>query len=207
VLIVEDVDDDAELIALQLHRSGFNVDYDRVDSLVALRGALAQPAWDLILTDYSMPGLSVTAVLRQIREQKVKVPCLLVSGTASDETALAAMKFGMADFVSKHNLEELGPVVSRVLSQSAAQLSETRLQVPRLRLTSGDELRLVEWSTARRWVDGETSLRPDTDREGLILRAEEATPVRVHVLDCHVQTLTASSVVYRSMLSLLSTMG
>lgn len=201
MLIVDDIEADAELIAAQLTLSGFDPDYERVDSLLPLRAALAEPGWDLVLTDHSMPALSVSAVLQSMREQDVDVPCVLVSGTASEETACAAMKLGMADFVSKYNLEELGPVVSRVLGSPSTP--EIRHRIPRLRLTTGHELRVIEWSTDRRWVDGETSLRPNTNRDGLILSAEEATRVRVHVLGCHVQALTASSVVYRSMLTLL----
>ncbi len=201
VLIVEDDPADAKLIALELHRSGFDADCDRVDSVLALRAALAQPGWDLILTDHRMPALSVPAVLQQLKEHQVHAPCVLVSGTASEETARASIKLGMADFVSKNSLEELGPVVSRVLQDESVR--QLHLRRPRLRLTGGHELRVVEWSGVRRSVDGETPLRPESDRKGLILDANEAIPVVVHVLGCQVHLLTATSVVYRSTLTLL----
>lgn len=201
VLIVEDVAEDAELIGSQLLRSGFDVDWTRVDAPSPLRAALTRPGWDLILTDYSLPTLSVSTVLQLIREQQLTVPCVLVSGTASEETARASFKLGMTDFVSKHNLSELGPVVARVL-RGARRLGVS-LRNPRLRLTSGHELDVVEWSRDSRVVDGETPLRPESQRDGLLLQEQEATRVRVHVLECHIQILTADSVVYRSLLAVL----
>ncbi len=202
VLIVEDVQADAELIAANLIRSGFDTDYDRVDALNPLRSALARPGWDLVLTDYRMPTLTVPTVLQMMSEQRVTVPCLLVSGTASEETARASMRLGMTDFVSKHNLAELGPVVARVLKGGWTR--DMRLRIPRLRLASGHELQVMEWSSERRLVDGETPLRPDSKRDGLYLQAEEATRVRVHVTGCQVHKLTAESVVYRSELTLVA---
>src|SRR5690242_13682005 len=95
LLVVEDVEQDAELIACQLERAGFGVSCTRVDSVADLTAALEQQPWDVVFTEYTMPGLAVPKVLQLIQERQPTVPCILVSGTASEETARAAIKLGV----------------------------------------------------------------------------------------------------------------
>ena len=55
VLIVEDSEEDADLIVLELKRGGFDPIYRRVDNAEAMAKALAEREWDLVLSDFSMP--------------------------------------------------------------------------------------------------------------------------------------------------------
>ena len=63
VLIVEDSEEDADLIVLELKRGGFEPIYRRVDNAEAMAKALAEREWDLVLSDFSMPHFSVTEAL------------------------------------------------------------------------------------------------------------------------------------------------
>ena len=60
VLIVEDSEEDADLVLLELRRGGFNPEYKRVDTPQALSEALDEDDWDLVLSDYSMPCFAMT---------------------------------------------------------------------------------------------------------------------------------------------------
>ena len=48
VLMVEDSEDDAALIAREIRRGGYELAFTRVDSEEAMRGALNQKEWDLV---------------------------------------------------------------------------------------------------------------------------------------------------------------
>jgi CheY-like chemotaxis protein len=58
VLIVEDSEDDVILLLRQLKKGGYEVFFERVDSAETMRAALHNKAWDLVIADYAMPGLS-----------------------------------------------------------------------------------------------------------------------------------------------------
>jgi len=126
VLMVEDVEDDALLLAAELRRGGYDVTAERVDTAAAMRAALQQKAWDLILCDYTMPYFGGAAALRLARECGADAPFIYVSGTIGEEAAVEAMKSGAHDYVMKGNLARLIPAVERELHEAQIR-RESRL--------------------------------------------------------------------------------
>ncbi len=117
-LIVEDVEDDARLMGAELRRGGFTVTYQRVDTADAMRAALENETWDVILCDFAMPRFSGGAALQFAKERGDDVPFIYVSGTMGEEIAVAAMKSGAHDYVMKGNLARLCPAVERELREA-----------------------------------------------------------------------------------------
>lgn len=105
-LIVEDSERDAELLLRELRRGGFDVHFERVDTAAAMSTALDAQAWDVILSDYSMPTFDAPAALSLMRDKGVDRPFIIVSGTVGEETAVGAMKAGVHDYFLK---DKLGP--------------------------------------------------------------------------------------------------
>jgi two-component system cell cycle sensor histidine kinase/response regulator CckA len=124
VLMVEDSEDDAALIAREIRRGGYELAFTRVDSEEAMRGALNQKEWDLVVCDYSMPHFSGSDALRLLRFTGVECPFIFVSGTIGEDTAVAALKQGAQDYVMKDNLKRLLPAIRRELLE-AKQRKET----------------------------------------------------------------------------------
>ena len=123
VLMVEDSEDDALLLAEELRRAGYKPAVERVDTDVALRAALDRGAWEVVLIDYAMPAFSALAALEIIREKGLDLPCILISEHVTDENALAVMKAGAHDFVSKGALARLPPAIERERRAAAARHS------------------------------------------------------------------------------------
>jgi diguanylate cyclase len=117
-LLVEDSDDDAQLVVQELRKCGYNVEYHRVDTAVALSKALLEGNWDIILSDYKMRNLNGSDALKLYKRTSVDCPFLMVSGAVSEETGIAMMKAGARDYVLKGNLTRLLPVVERELEQT-----------------------------------------------------------------------------------------
>ncbi|HEY9053730.1 MAG TPA: PAS domain S-box protein [Rectinemataceae bacterium] len=117
VLIVEDSDDDAFLAKAVLQKSGYSVDYRRVDTSEALKTALETASWDLVLSDYNLPGFSGLKALIIVRNFDQEIPFIVVSGSIGEDTAVAMMKAGATDYVKKDQLQILPVVVEKCIGE------------------------------------------------------------------------------------------
>jgi len=121
VLIVEDSDDDAEVLRLELRRLGFDVTDRQVQTADEMRDALLTARWDIVISDFSMPRFSAQAALALLKETNIDVPFIIVSGTIGEETAVEAMRHGANDFMTKTRLSRLGPAIDRELREAASR--------------------------------------------------------------------------------------
>jgi len=118
LLLVEDSEDDAQLLLRELKRGGYEPAHERVANEAGLAAALDRQSWDLVIGDHSMPGFSGIAALVLVRGRGLDVPFICVSGTISEDMAVAAMKAGANDWVSKGHLKRLLPAVDRELREA-----------------------------------------------------------------------------------------
>ncbi len=116
VLIVEDSREDAALMVRELSRQGFSVDPTQVESLATIAAALgSQP--DIVLVDFSVPGLTFADVMRTLRDKLAFPPVIVVSGKIGEDAAADTIREGALDYVMKDRLGRLGPAVERVLRE------------------------------------------------------------------------------------------
>ncbi len=126
VLIVEDSEDDTLLMVRELQRGGFDPVFERVQTPASMTAALQAQAWDLIISDYSMPQFGGSAALSLFKQQGLDIPFIAVSGVIGEDTAVEMMKAGADDYVMKSRLARLAPAVRRELR--AAQERRVRKQ-------------------------------------------------------------------------------
>ena len=138
VLMVEDSEDDALLVLRELRAAGYDLTHERVDTAAALEAALDRHPWDLVIGDYSMPHFSGTAALAMLRQRGLDVPYICVSGTITEELAVAAMKAGAHDYVTKGQLKRLLPAIERELREAQGRAT--------LRATEASFATLVEYA-------------------------------------------------------------
>ncbi len=131
VVIAEDSEEDALLLVRELRRGGYEPVYQRVDTASAMKVALEHQPWDLVLSDYNIPGFSGLEALALIRERGLDIPFIFVSGTISEDQAVAAMKAGASDYFAKGQLKRLLPAIARELREAqgraARRASDARL--------------------------------------------------------------------------------
>ena len=118
ILIVEDSSDDTELLALQLRRAGYTFEFERVDSAEAMRMALARRNWDLVISDYVIPGFGGPEALGLVKASGLSLPFIIVSGHIGEDIAVAAIKAGADDYLMKDRLGRLGPAMERALNEA-----------------------------------------------------------------------------------------
>ncbi|GIM95769.1 hybrid sensor histidine kinase/response regulator [Paractinoplanes toevensis] len=128
LLVVDDNDDDAVLIARQLTRAGIDVTHVRADSHESMAAALAARSPDVVICDYNMPGFRAEEALEQVRTHDPDIPFLMVSGQVGEEAAAAMMRAGVRDFLLKDRLARLAPAVQRELQEAAARRHRRQLE-------------------------------------------------------------------------------
>jgi signal transduction histidine kinase len=127
-LIVEDNARDAALLTRELTRGGYELKSERVETAEALNAALDRQAWDIVLSDYSMPHFSAPAALSLVRERGFDLPFIIVSGTVGEDTAVEAMRAGANDFMPKGAMARLLPAIDRELREAEARAERKRMR-------------------------------------------------------------------------------
>ncbi len=132
ILLVEDQPLDAELLLLELKRSGFaSALVRRAETAEEFNRELAH-APDVILCDYALPAFSAPEALRIVKQRQLDIPFIIISGSIGEEIAVDAIKHGADDYLLKDRLGRLGPAVTQALEEkklrTAAQRAEEDLR-------------------------------------------------------------------------------
>jgi len=121
------IDDDEALVSLVtrlLNRRGFRVigHTNQKEALAALR---AEPgAFDLVLTDYNMPGMSGLDVAREVRTIRADLPVAITSGFIDENLSASATDAGVSEVIFKAaSVEEYCAVIQR-LAQTNGKITK-----------------------------------------------------------------------------------
>jgi DNA-binding NtrC family response regulator len=125
ILIVEDEDKLRRVMQLQLSSSGYEIEQ-------AATAEEALPKLDrasLVITDLKLPGMDGLQLIEHIRRQSADLPVVLVTAFGTVENAVAAMKSGAADVVTKpFSLDHLLAVVQKALEMRALRDENRKLK-------------------------------------------------------------------------------
>jgi two-component system response regulator HydG len=137
VLIVDDEPDMLENCSRILSRQGYACT-TAGDGAAAL-AILERDRPDLLLTDFKMPGMDGLTLLRQAHELDPALPVIMITGFATIESAVAAVKEGAFDYLPKDfSVDHLRVAVERALRHRGLQVENRNLR-QQLRQTLGLE--------------------------------------------------------------------
>lgn len=127
VLLVDDEPDILELLELALRKMGLEV--DAAGNVREALAKLAARGYDLCLTDMRLPDGDGLQVVQHITQHNLDVPVAVITAHGNMENAVAALKAGAFDYLSKPvSLEQLRALVKSVLNlPQAIQLGERSL--------------------------------------------------------------------------------
>ncbi len=124
ILVVDDEPTQLELVGGFLAKRDFDVSL-APDGQEALKQFIRE-SFDLVLTDQKMPGLSGLELIEALRARNPEVPVIVMTAYGTIETAVAAIKAGAVDYLTKPlNLDELLHRVDQVRERQRL-LSENR---------------------------------------------------------------------------------
>ncbi|MFZ1979365.1 MAG: response regulator, partial [Bacteroidota bacterium] len=128
ILLVEDSEDDALLLIRYIQRNGFEVIFNRVIDRATMIESLQWQSWDIVIADYALPTFSGLAALEILKERKIDIPFIIVSGTIGEDVAVQAMKAGAHDYVMKGNLARLIPAIQREMDEAEIRRERRRAE-------------------------------------------------------------------------------
>ena len=147
LLIVGASEDAASSFVDELQRAGSAVTAQRVDTLEAMRAALEQGEWDVMILDHPLPAFEASKTLETAKELRPEIPFIVVSGGIDIQQAVSLMRAGAHGYIRKDELPLLGPMIKRGLEE--IELRRRHQQVE-------DELRVSEekfYKAFHNWPD------------------------------------------------------
>jgi PAS domain S-box-containing protein len=118
ILSLEDSVKDFEFIQEQMIDAGCNIIISRVEKEAEFIASLQNNEYDIILSDFKLPGFDAYRALRIRNEICPNVPVICVSGTIGEETAIELIKLGVDDYVLKDRLKRLPLAIKRTLDEA-----------------------------------------------------------------------------------------
>ena len=116
ILILEDQTWDLDLTLMHLSQAGFDPIWTCVDKKDDYLAHLHDDL-DIILADFQLPQFNALHALQYLKESRLDIPFIVVSGTISEEVAVQCMKLGAADYLLKDRMTRLGPAIENALHE------------------------------------------------------------------------------------------
>jgi DNA-binding NtrC family response regulator len=117
ILLIDDEPGSRDALGMLLRHAGYRV--AAVDSGEAGLALLAAEPFEVILTDLFLPGVSGIDLLKRVKEMALPANVILITGQATTETAVEAMKAGAFDYVTKPvNFEKLQVLIAKAVEKS-----------------------------------------------------------------------------------------
>lgn len=130
ILIIDDNVDHFDMTKRLLSRENgkYTVDYAQNGS--SGLELISSKSYDLVLLDYSLPGMSGIDVLQKIQAQNKDVPVIMVTGMGSEEIATQALKLGASDYIikSQNYIETLPHVIRENIEKNRLRKEKEKLQ-------------------------------------------------------------------------------
>src|SRR5215212_3430498 len=117
ILLLEDMQADAELIEMELNNANIEFENVLVDTKKEFITALNQFTPDVILADHSVASFNSMEALKIVKENGVASPFLVVTTAVSEKFAMSVLKEGASDYVLKDNLQKLPDAIKDALDK------------------------------------------------------------------------------------------
>lgn len=104
ILIVDDDQADRNNVRRLLKRAGLETEITEAADYEEAKEKMSNNLFDCVLIDYLLPDRDGLTLVREIRQQGVKIPLIILTGHGDEEIAVDMMKAGASDYLSKFRL-------------------------------------------------------------------------------------------------------
>jgi signal transduction histidine kinase len=133
LLVVEDSIPDAQLVELELRRSAPEFTCRFVSTVQEAKLCAKTDRFDAILLDLQLPDSRGLDTLVHIRQEFGRTPVVVLTGQVDMQLALASLRSGARDFLTKQELAQLEPTLRRVLAEADAEREKREHELALLR--------------------------------------------------------------------------
>lgn len=190
ILHLEDSPLDYVLAQKTLQFAAMDCTITRADSLPHFACLLEHERFDLVLADYQLPGFTAIDAWHTFTRSAERPPFVLFSGAIGEAAAVAAIKLGFADYLSKSESERLPRVIQRALefhrTMREKEAADAALALSQLRLSALNEHLQSAIEHERKAISREVhddivgTLAAAKLDLAWVLRREVPTPIRAH---------------------------
>jgi signal transduction histidine kinase len=128
IVIIEDVPRDAEAMEAALRDEEIQFKARRIETRDEFLAALEASPPDVVLSDFTLPEFDALKALRILQEVRPDIPFILVTGTRSEEVAVACIKEGADDYILKASLKRLPSAITSALRKKAAESEKAAVE-------------------------------------------------------------------------------
>src|ERR1035438_409793 len=118
ILHIEDLPSDAYLVEREIRKALGAIEILLVETKDTFSKALKEFKPDIVLSDMSLPEFDWLTAFNLTREESPSIPFIIVTGTINPDIVSDCLKSGITDFISKENIQQIGPVVLLVLEKN-----------------------------------------------------------------------------------------
>jgi len=127
VLIIDDDHSIRNMLSIVLKNEGYEV--IAVESAIVALKKLKKETVDLIISDIKMPEISGIELLRKVKSIDQEIPVIMITGFASTNDAVEAMKLGAEDYIIKpFNLDELKIIINKSIHRKTIEKENVELK-------------------------------------------------------------------------------
>ena len=128
ILLLEDVSDDAELIKRELRKGSINFTSRRVYTSKEYLRELEEFSPDIVISDFTLGEFTALDALILLQKHRPELPFILVTGSQSEEVAVACIKEGADDYILKSSLTRLPSAVNGALRKKQMERERARVE-------------------------------------------------------------------------------
>jgi len=121
VLLVEDSERDAALIMMHLRRGGYEPTLERVYTPMEMQAKLHYSDWDIVISDFNLPGFNAYAALKTLKESGKNIPVIVLSGQMNQSIIDGVTRAGANEYLAKYEMQQLVPAIERALRSRPAE--------------------------------------------------------------------------------------
>lgn len=119
VLLVEDSGRDEALLLMYLKRGGYEPTVRRVQTAINMKVQLDSAEWDVIVSDFNLPGFDGLAALKVAMETGREIPFIVVSAEMNPSVRDSLAAAGATEFLGKFEMRQIVPAIERALGARA----------------------------------------------------------------------------------------
>ncbi len=146
ILLIDDNPNDRALTAREVRMQFPGCDLREIDSDKALTQALREAVFDLVITDYHLPGTNGLKILRRLRQRYPSCPVIIYSGTGNEKVAALALEEGADDYVIKTGGRMPQLIMASRLALDRSQQRQAAAQAENARQETEQEVRRINES-------------------------------------------------------------
>lgn len=119
ILLIEDSERDAALMLLYLRRGGYEPTLKRVETASEMQAELTASPWDVVISDFNLPGFNAYAALDLLQASGLTIPFIVVSGEINEEIIEGVQKAGAMHYLGKYDMRNIVPTIEKVIQSGS----------------------------------------------------------------------------------------